>query len=229
MSRIPQITKLTTHTMTQGPLCWFDHFVVGIDDLETGATAFSQATGVGPEPGGEHPHLGTHNALVSLGEASYLEILAPRPGADVSPLFAAVAGKTSLTPVMWAVATDDIETAANRLRDAGFDAPIPEPGSRTTRSGEAIRWNMFMLGKGGPVAAPFVIEWDPDTRHPATTTPTGCTLETFTVTTPDARRLRTLLSLLEIDVEVSEGPFSIVIDLRTPGGFMRLGGGGITE
>lgn len=60
-----------------------DHVVVGISDLEVGIAAFASLTGVTAAYGGAHPTTGTHNALASLGDDVYLEILSPNP--DVTP------------------------------------------------------------------------------------------------------------------------------------------------
>ena len=54
-----------------------DHLILGINDLQHGIAVFNRLTGVTPRPGGEHPGRGTHNALVSLGDGRYLEIVAP--------------------------------------------------------------------------------------------------------------------------------------------------------
>ena len=61
---------------------YIDHIVIGIHDLEKGIASIEDLTGVKPVYGGAHPSLGTHNALISLGNRTYLEILAPNP--DVS-------------------------------------------------------------------------------------------------------------------------------------------------
>jgi Glyoxalase-like domain len=66
-----------------------DHILLGVPDLDAGVTAFEQATGVTPLRGGKRPSRGTENALVSLGNGSYLEIIAPQRGTDVSRLHGA--------------------------------------------------------------------------------------------------------------------------------------------
>ncbi|MGH8810040.1 MAG: VOC family protein, partial [Noviherbaspirillum sp.] len=37
--------------------------------------------GVSPQTGGEHPRMGTHNLLLRLGEALFLELISPNPSA----------------------------------------------------------------------------------------------------------------------------------------------------
>ena len=92
-----------------------DHLVIGVADLDAGIREFEELTGIRPAYGGEHPNLGTHNALISLGNRTYLELLAPRPGASVTASFEFLADLLVLTPVMWAVSTDDITGTVDRL------------------------------------------------------------------------------------------------------------------
>ena len=58
-----------------------DHLVIAVRSLEDGVAYITEQLGVLPVPGGEHPRMGTHNALVRLGDTTYLEVIAANPGA----------------------------------------------------------------------------------------------------------------------------------------------------
>ena len=67
------------------PLSWavddfpslLDHVIIGCNDLDAGIRFVQERTGVRAVPGGVHPDRGTSNALLSLGDRQYLEIMAP--------------------------------------------------------------------------------------------------------------------------------------------------------
>ena len=55
-----------------------DHLVVTAPTLEGGVEYVADCLGVLPVPGGVHPRMGTHNALVRLGTSQYLEVIGAR-------------------------------------------------------------------------------------------------------------------------------------------------------
>jgi len=56
-----------------------DHIVLGARTLEEGAAFLERHLGARPEPGGKHEGFGTHNMLLGLGPACYLQVIAPDP------------------------------------------------------------------------------------------------------------------------------------------------------
>jgi catechol 2,3-dioxygenase-like lactoylglutathione lyase family enzyme len=198
-----------------------DHIVVGVPDLDAATEAIAGLTGVRPVFGGEHPRRGTHNALLSLGDGIYLELIAARPGAE-APGFEALAALPGPLPVDWAVRVDDVQAVSSRLRAAGFAPTAPNPGSRQTPAGAVLHWETFGL-EPAPPGAPFFIHWLPETPHPSGTSPGGCSLQRLEIATPDAAaliRLRDALGL-RLDIQESQAT-SMALTLQCPKGTVTL-------
>jgi hypothetical protein len=186
------------------PSAEIDHIILGVGDLDQGIETFEQLTGVRPVYGGRHP-VGTHNALVSLGGWTYLEIIAVQPGASPPAHFAGLSGLKELTPVGWAVSSDDLGNLRSRLLSAGLALTDPQEGSRVTPSGSTLRWQTFGL-QDELYEAPFFIVWDAESPHPSSTSPTGCSLEGWTVAGPNQELLERLGSALELPLGTARAP-----------------------
>ena len=200
-----------------------DHILLGAADLDRAVEVVAQATGVRPVYGGKHP-TGTHNALLSLGGRTYLEVIAPQPGVKGPTRYGDFEKLDKPTPVGWAVSGGDLASLRERLEKAGFPLTPVEPGSRVTPAGATLYWETFGLASEIPLA-PFFIVWFKDTPHPSTTSPAGCTLQELILAEPDPARLATLKAALGLAVQVvkSEKP-AMTLKLQCPKGPVVFGG-----
>ncbi|MGH8188656.1 MAG: VOC family protein, partial [Steroidobacteraceae bacterium] len=153
------------------PATQIDHIILGINDLDQGMASFEQLTGVRPVYGGKHPG-GTHNALVSLGDGLYLEIIAILTDATPPDFLAGLKGLRTLTPVGWAVASTDSAEIRRSMDAAGIPLTEPSAGSRATPDGATLSWQTLELQKKFD-EAPFFIVWGAQSPHPSKTSPTG--------------------------------------------------------
>ena len=115
-----------------------DHVILGIGDLQRGTAELERLTGVRAVFGGAHPGRGTQNALISLGDHHYLEILAPNPAEAGNPEAAELSKLTALTPIGWAVRIGRPGGAATRACGAGARGStrsVPAGGTCRTAAG----------------------------------------------------------------------------------------------
>lgn len=180
-----------------------DHVGLGVADLDAAVAWFAEATGVEPVAGGSHPGRGTRNALVSLGGARYLELLAPDPAqAGVPGMADGLRALERPTPVLWALASDDVGALAERLRAEGLGTTEVMPGSRDKPDGGRLAWRTVGVTEPAHPLMPFFIEWREGSAHPAATSPSGCTLESVSLAHPEPDETRALMARLGVAVEV---------------------------
>ena len=200
-----------------------DHLVLGVSDLGRGITFVERATGVRPSPGGRHTHLGTHNAILSLGPRCYLEILAPDPTQQglVDPL-ALLAGTEQPRLVKWAI-VGDVDRAVELFRATILPDAAVESGARTRPDGCEIRWRQVGFLTLTRIDVPFVIEWAPGSAHPAADVTTGCRLIGVDVVSPDLDSLKAVYQQLDVGARLLAGPQrSLKAVLDTPLGEVNL-------
>ncbi|HTX62353.1 MAG TPA: VOC family protein [Acidimicrobiales bacterium] len=193
-----------------------DHLLYGTPDLELGIGEIERLTGIRPRYGGQHLGLGTHNALLSLGDRTYLEVIAPDPSqsrVEAAPPY----GIGSLVaPALraWAAAPDDIEVAVRMAREVGIDYGDVSAHSRKAPGGGDVRWRMATRSIRDDALAivPFLIDWG-STPHPSEGAPAGVRLVEFRVlvTEPDdyLRQLRAIGA--EVPVSVAEEPGLVAV------------------
>jgi hypothetical protein len=181
-----------------------DHILLGCGDLQHGIDFVEHHTGVRAVIGGVHPGRGTQNALLSLGEREYLEIIAPDPGQPDSryPLAGYLKQLTEPHLVGWAAHPGDLEAFAGKLREASVAFDGPTPGSRKRPDGRVLQWKTLTLNDNPDYLLPFFIEWSADTAHPSTDAPQGCRLVRFELATPDRDALTKALALLSLGAPI---------------------------
>jgi Glyoxalase-like domain len=182
-----------------------DHLVYACPDLDAAMAEITRLTGVRPQDGGQHPGLGTHNALLSLGDRTYLEIIAPdpdHPGTGQQQPF----GLDHLTaPALraWAAAPRDLDAAVRQARAEGFQYGDIVTGHRRIPGDGELSWRMTTYANDGAVAVvPFLIDWG-NQRHPAQTAPPGLRLTEFSILSPDPEQVIRQLRAAGIDLPVA--------------------------
>jgi Glyoxalase-like domain len=184
-----------------------DHVILGCDDVDHGITFVQERVGIRPAVGGVHPDRGTANALLSLGEGHYLEIMAPDPNAkSVQPWaaqqLAALKVLTQPRLVTWAVHHNDLDALAKKFRDSGIEIRGPYPGSRTRPDGRTLKWTSFSLVDDHHGLLPFFIQWSADSVHPSSDAPGGCHIKRFAAAGSDPAELLKAFQRIEIEIPV---------------------------
>ncbi|HJW94920.1 MAG TPA: VOC family protein [Thermoanaerobaculia bacterium] len=180
-----------------------DHIMLGAANLDSGIRELEALTGIRAVYGGEHPHLGTHNALISLGPQTYLEVIAPRDGAKLDADLAGLTKLEHITPVGWAVGVSDMRALRRQLAKSGIKSTTPRPGSRKTPSGDVLRWELVDIEPSFD-NAPFFIQWADMSKHPAKTSPGGCSLTSIELEDPQAKELTRIEQALGLNVAIHE-------------------------
>jgi hypothetical protein len=187
-----------------------DHILLGCDDLDRGIDFVEQHTGVRAAFGGVHPGRGTRNALLSLGERRYLEVIAPDPKQDRIEPFAQkqVAHLKQLSSphlIGWAAHPGDLEKFSARLREANIAFDGPRPGSRQRPDGKLLQWKTLNLKDDRDGLLPFFIEWSANSLHPSADAPKGCKITSFRAVTPNINEMTKIVSSLQLDLPLSFG------------------------
>jgi hypothetical protein len=207
------------------PVSKIDHLVYAAPDLAAGIERVEKLLGVKAVPGGQHPGAGTRNALIGLGDGTYLEIIGPDPD-QPKPALPRRFGIDDLKAprlVTWAAKGKDLEAIVANAKSKGIELGLVQIGSRRRPDGVLLSWRLTAsstLNADGLV--PFFIDWGA-TPHPASSLPKGCTLISLRAEHPTAERVRGMLVGigLELPVEAAAAPALIAL-VRTPRGDVEL-------
>lgn len=200
-----------------------DHLAIACTDLATGVATVEAALGVALAPGGDHPAMGTHNRLLSLGADDYLEVIAINPAAPGpnQPRWFDIDNFTGGPRVTnWICRCPDLPAALQAAPDGTGKIWDLERGDLRWRMGVPLDGKLPFDG-----CFPALIEWH-GAAHPAPRLPDcGVRLTGLHITHPHADDLRMALSGLINDGRLaihSGAQPTISAELSTPNGTVRL-------
>lgn len=139
-----------------------DHVIVAGRDLDALEALYARL-GFSVSGGGTHPHLGTRNRIVVLGQ-DYVELLGVADVEMASPVLTRRLFNTDTGWVGFAVQSDDIARETEAMRSRGVDVRGPIPGRLVAPGGSTRSWRVTMIGDDDLWAAaeplPFLIQHD---------------------------------------------------------------------
>ncbi|HET8625239.1 MAG TPA: VOC family protein [Gemmatimonadales bacterium] len=191
-----------------------DHLVWGAPNLEWEIERFEDLTGVRAPIGGRHPDEGTHNALIRLGPAAYLELISPDPTLPPPPHPRWFGLDTLTQPrlVTWAAKATELD-GRGEVRT----------GRRELNDGRILSWRLtYPRLHPGDGLVPFLIDWG-TSPHPADSAPGGVQLVELRAEHPDPDAVRRPIRALGFELGVALGPApALIATLSTPRGTIEL-------
>lgn len=201
---------------------FIDHFVWATADLRLEMEHFLDIAGVKTEYGGSHPGKGTHNALVRVGHACYLEIIAPDPlQHDIDRRWMIPEYSVQPRLIKWAWTSIDMVGDCRRMDNLGCPVGPVSTGKRLRRDGRWLHWNLTDPDYSNSSLVPFLINWNQD-PHPASSLPRQCQLRSVRLLHPRPRELRFIDLLSDFLVDIEQGEESLSLDIEVPRGVLQL-------
>jgi hypothetical protein len=210
--------------------------VIGAATLEQGEAWCEEVLGITPQPGGQHPLMGTHNRLFSLaspefprayGEVIAVDPMAPAPGRprwfDLD--HPATRAQLVSSPVLlhWAASSEGLDGHLVRLRELGHDPGELLTVERNTPTG-MLRWRISVRSDGHRLcegALPTFIEWG--ATHPGDSLPDqGLRLQGLSLARLPSAVIAALPVTAPLSLSSSVDAPAVVARLSTPRGPVTL-------
>ena len=140
----------------------FDHLMHWVPDLDQAIKAYGDL-GFPVQRGGQHPGLGTQNA-VWRSPPAYLELIGVRDRSEASAAMGAHWPRLEALLASgggagrFAVHVENVQAVVDMLRSEGIDVSDPRPGSAKREDGTTANWIAAAV-QGGPPWAPFFINY----------------------------------------------------------------------
>ncbi|MDQ3655142.1 MAG: VOC family protein [Chloroflexota bacterium] len=134
-----------------------DHVVVAVHDL-TQAIHDYERLGFTVTIGGDHAHRGSHNALITFEDGSYIELIAFKHEPPVKDNTWWDLLQIGEGLVDFALVSDDLRAELEHLKSHDFESTGPMEGGRLRTDGIRIAWRVARLNTGGSERLPFLID-----------------------------------------------------------------------
>ena len=206
-------------------LAQVDHLVYAAPNLQVGIDAIEKLLGVRATPGGQHPGMGTRNALVGLGPSSYLEIIGPDPEQPPpsGPRRFGIDGLEAPHLLTWVAKGTNLEALATKAAQGGVNLGAVISGSRRRPDGVLLSWrytdpNVVVADR----IVPYFIDWG-RSPHPALTAARGASLLALRAEHPNAAQVQKMIEQLGLDLPVRQGPKpALIATIESPRGQVEL-------
>ncbi len=200
-----------------------DHLAITARTLDEGVAWVRDMLGIEMPPGGSHPRMGTHNRLLALGPADFLEVIAVDPDAPapgVGRWYGLDSFDASPRIGTWILGTPDIAASLPRAH--------PDSGPAVEAIRGDLEWLISVPEDGSmPMqgAYPTLIQWPAGPLPVTRMQDRGCSLHSLTVRHPDADTIAARLSgqLHDPRVIFETGPVGLAATFNTPSGQRTLG------
>lgn len=204
---------------------YIDHIVYAVHDLHKAIIYFENETGIKVQEGGRHINHGTHNALIKIGERSYLEFIAKDPMLS-SPVAGTWMGLDHLQKdkiTRWSLASRNIDADAQIINQYNNRLGLIKEGSRKKSDGTMLYWQMSNVLPDPEIdVIPFLLDWK-DSEHPTTGIPLECKIIDFRIFSPNQQKTKTLFQNLAFKNEVGKrSALGLELVLETPKGIFEL-------
>jgi len=134
-----------------------DHVVVAVHNLTQAIDDYTNL-GFTVTIGGDHAHRGSHNALITFDDASYIELIAFKHEPPVKDNTWWDLLQIGEGLVDFALVCGDLRAELEHLRTLDFDITGPMEGGRLRTDGVRIAWRVARLDTGGAERMPFLID-----------------------------------------------------------------------
>lgn len=200
-----------------------DHLVITAPSLDAGVAWIEDLFGITMSPGGKHPRMGTHNALLKVGPQHYLEVIAAdpeQPAPNRDRWFGLDHLRQAATPtlVTWVARTTSIHETVQ--------ASPWNPSSVETMNRGTFQWSITIPSHAEWIQnshLPLLIQWG-DERHPTDLLPDApIRLMSLQIFDPQPEELQTMLDRMsfpenEHRPDVRAGDAELRAEFQTPRG-----------